>query len=63
MQMQLVGDRALPARIHAAIFEIADNRRAQGGEMHADLVRAAGDRLGRDPGKFLARPDPSRHSR
>ena len=41
MQMQLVGDVALARAIRAAIFEIADDGRAQAGEMDADLVGAA----------------------
>ena len=43
-----------PRAARAAIFEIADDGRAQRGEMHADLVRAAGQGLGCHPGIFIA---------
>ena len=55
MQMQLVGNVAAPARLRAAIFEVADNGRSQAGQMHADLVRASGDGPRRHPGEFHAR--------
>ncbi len=55
MQMQLVRDGAAGARVGSAIFEIADDGGSQFRQMHADLVGAAGDGFGRDPGEFLAR--------
>src|SRR5690349_7786823 len=55
MQVQTVFDFAFAAHFRAAIFEVAHNRRAERGKMDANLVRASGARLDRDPGKLLAR--------
>ncbi len=54
VQMQPVLDVAAAAHVRAAIFEVADDRRADRGQVDADLMRAAGQRLDRQPGEFLA---------
>ncbi len=54
MQALLALDLARGLRGLAAIFEVADDGRAERGEMDADLVGAARHRLGGDPGIVLA---------
>src|ERR1700733_9014272 len=51
--MESVLDLATTACIRVAIFEIANDRSAQGCEMHTYLVHAARHWLHGDPGKFL----------
>src|ERR1700741_8701 len=44
-EMKLVGNGAFAPRGLGAVFEIADDGRPQARQMHADLMRAAGDGL------------------
>ena len=55
VQMHFAADRARQKRVLAAIFAVANDRVANGGHMHAQLVRASGVRLQFDPGGGVAR--------
>lgn len=52
MEMQLARDFAAGMGGDAAIFAVADDRRADGAGMGANLMRAAGQRHEGDPGEF-----------
>ena len=55
VQVQPVFELAEAFGRHAAIFEVADDRRADMGEMGADLMGSPGDGTQRDPGILVRR--------